>query len=133
MEGTNKTAHLAVVYSCFVLHSFCEPKNYSGLDKGEVESRIMRHRLEEQNNINLPDFIYSNSTTEGEYIWSIMNNYIQEHLPDGLNTTEITLSCSQHINFQQKVWTNYQWKKTTNKTSYVHVFFNKQPQFLPSA
>ena len=73
-EGINKTAHLkfervsAVVYSCFVLHSFCEPKNYSGLDKDEVEAQIMRHRLEEQNNINLPDFIYSNNTTEGEYI-----------------------------------------------------------------
>ena len=73
-EGINKTAHLkfervsAVVYSCFVLHSFCEPKNYSGLDKDEEEAQIMRHRLEEQNNINLPDFIYSNNTTEGEYI-----------------------------------------------------------------
>ena len=49
-----------VVYSCFVLHNFCESKNYSGLDEEEVEVQIMRHRLEEQNNISLPDPICCN-------------------------------------------------------------------------
>ena len=73
----------AVVYSCFILHTFCESKNYFGQDEEEVEAQIMRHRLEEQNNINLPDPIYSNNTSEGEYIRSILTNYIQEHLPDG--------------------------------------------------
>ena len=52
----------AVVYSCFVLHNFCES---TGLDEEEVETQIMRHRLEEQNNINLPDHIYSNNNSEG--------------------------------------------------------------------
>ena len=60
MEGTEFEIVPAVVYSCFVLHNFCDSKNYSGLDEEEAEAQIMRHQLEEQNNINLPDHIYSN-------------------------------------------------------------------------
>ena len=70
-------------YRCFVLHNFGELKNYSGLDEEEVEAQTMRHRLEKQNNINLPDPIQSNNTSERKYIESILTNYIQEYLPDG--------------------------------------------------
>ena len=52
------------------------------MDEEEVEEQIMT-RLKEQNNINLPDPIYSNNTSKGEYIRSILTNYIQERLPDG--------------------------------------------------
>ena len=74
---------LAVVYSCFVLYNFCESQSYSGLDEEELEAQIMRHRLEEQNNIYLPKAISSDNTREGEYIRIILTNLIQEHLSDG--------------------------------------------------
>ena len=64
------------------MHNFCESKNYSGLDEEEVEVQIMGHLLGEQNN-NLPDPIYFNTTSEEEYIRSLKTNYKQEHLPDG--------------------------------------------------
>ena len=57
---------LAVVNSCFVLYNFCESKSNSGLDEEDLEAQIMRHRLEEQNNIYLPKTIYSDNTREGE-------------------------------------------------------------------
>ena len=37
----------AVVYSCFVLHNFCDSKNYPRLDGEELKAQIMNHRLEE--------------------------------------------------------------------------------------
>ena len=43
----------AVVSNCFFLHSFCESKNYSGPDEEEAEAQIMRHRLDEKNNITI--------------------------------------------------------------------------------
>ena len=37
----------AAVYSCFVLHNFCDSKNYPRLDGEELKAQIMNHRLEE--------------------------------------------------------------------------------------
>ena len=72
MEGTYKNCRFKT-WSCSsrslqftVLYNFCESKSYSGLDEEDLEAQIMRHRLEEQNNIYLPKTIYSDNTREGE-------------------------------------------------------------------
>ena len=105
----------AVVYSCFVLHNFCESKNCFGLDEEEIEGQIKRHRLQEQNNINLPNPMYSNNTSEGEYIRSILTNYTRTYARWLLNTTEIILSCSQQIDYQQICMNKLSMKKKLKK------------------
>ena len=72
-----------VVYSCFVLHNFCESKNENTVENDEVEAQINRHNLEEQANVNYPDPIFSHTTDEGEYIRNLLCRYIQDNLPDG--------------------------------------------------
>ena len=70
-----------VVYSCFVLHNYCEYKQH-GLEEEEVQAQIMRHRNEEENTPNVPDPVYSPNTDEGEYVRSILTEYIRQNLPD---------------------------------------------------
>ena len=91
----------------------------------------MRHLLGEQNN-NLPDPIYFNTTSEEEYIRSLKTNYKQEHLPDGFCILLKSFCYALNMwTINKTVWTNYQWKNI-NKIIYVQVFY-KQQQFLPSA
>ena len=70
-----------VVYSCFVLHNYCEYKQH-GLGEEKIQAQIMRHRNEEENTPNVPDPVYSPNTDEGEYVRSILTEYIRQNLPD---------------------------------------------------
>ena len=71
-----------VVYSCFVLHNYCEQNKDSGLDEDEVQFQIKRH-LEEENKLpNVPDQVYSHNNTEGELVRSVLTEYITHNLPD---------------------------------------------------
>ena len=71
-----------VVYSCFVLHNYCEQNKDSGLDEVEVQFQIKRH-LEEKNKLpNVPDQVYSHNNTEGELVRSVLTEYITHNLPD---------------------------------------------------
>jgi len=70
-----------VAYSCFVLHNYCEIKgNY--LDDEEVRAQILRHQTEEESHPNMPDPVYSCETSEGDYVRTVLNKYIQPNLPD---------------------------------------------------
>ena len=64
-----------VVYSCFALHNYFEYKQH-GLEEEEIQAQIMRHRNEEENTPNVPDPVYSPNTDEGEYVCSILTEYI---------------------------------------------------------
>ena len=71
-----------VVYSCFVLHNYCEQNKDSGLDEDEVQFQIKRH-LEEENKLpNVPDHVYSHNNIEGELVRSVLTEYITHNLPD---------------------------------------------------
>ena len=71
-----------VVYSCFVLHNFCEHKQH-GLEEQDIQAQILRNKNEEENTPNVPDPVYSPNTDEGEYVRSILTEYIRHNLPDG--------------------------------------------------
>ncbi len=71
-----------VVYSCFVLHNYCERNKDCGLDEDEVQFQIKRH-LEDENDVpNVPDQVYSHNNSEGELVRSVLTEYITHNLPD---------------------------------------------------
>ena len=72
-----------VVYSCFVLHNFCELHN-SYVDESIVRNQIQRSKENEEANKNSPDPVYSCISGEGEVVRSILTNYIKDNLPDNL-------------------------------------------------
>ena len=57
-----------VIYSCFVLHNFCEsfPKNQ--VDEVEVQVQIVRRQQE----IDQLDPVYSRDDTSGEYVRCVL-------------------------------------------------------------
>ena len=70
-----------VVYSCFILHNYCENKQH-GLEEQDVQARILRHRNEEENTPNVPDPVYSPNTDEGEYVCLLLTEYVRQNLLD---------------------------------------------------
>ncbi len=71
-----------VVYSCFVLHNYCERNKDCGLGEDEVQFQIKRH-LEDENDVtNVPDQVYSHNNSEGERVRSVLTEYITHNLPD---------------------------------------------------
>ena len=70
-----------MIYACFVLHNYCD-LNHNSLDQDEIESQMQRHQLEEERNKNTPDPVYSSNNDEGEYVRSILTDYIGQNLPD---------------------------------------------------
>ena len=71
-----------VAYSCFVLHNYCESVQHCGLDEDVVETLVLQQRTEEENMPNNPDTIYSINNHQGEYVRSILTDYIEQNLPD---------------------------------------------------
>ena len=71
---------LKLIYSCFVLHNFCERNNRCGIDE-EVQAQILLHRNEDKTIPNTPDELYSHNTTEDENIREILTKYIVKNLP----------------------------------------------------
>jgi hypothetical protein len=72
-----------VVYSCFVLHNYCE-YNQHGLEEQDIQAQILRHRNEEENTPNVLDPVYSPNTDEGEYVRSILTEYIRQMFKEKL-------------------------------------------------
>ena len=72
----------SVVYSCFVLHNYCERNKNCGLDEEEVQFQIQQHQKEERSLPNLPDQVYSHNNSEGELVRSVLTEYITHNLPD---------------------------------------------------
>ena len=67
-----------VIYTCFVLHNFCESLSNNQLDEAEVQAQISRHQQEDDQ----PDPIYSRDDSSGEYVRRVLTEYIAQNLPD---------------------------------------------------
>ena len=74
-----------LIYSCFVLHNFCERNNRCGIDQ-EVQPQTLLQRKEDKTTPNTPDEFYSHNTTEGENVCEILAKYIVENLPGNYST-----------------------------------------------
>ena len=73
---------LQIIYSCFVLHNFCEI-NGMRLDDDCVHRHI---ELDKQVQLNVaPDRIFSFNSVDGERVRDVITAYIKEHLPDHLS------------------------------------------------
>ena len=70
-----------VAYSCFVLHNYCEARKNCGIDDEDVQAQMMKHREDEEHYLNTPDPIYSCNNEEGEYVRTVLTEYIKQHLP----------------------------------------------------
>lgn len=71
-----------IVYSCFVLHNFCEI-NGTRLDDDHVQRQI---ELDKQVQPNVaPDRFFSYNSVDGERVRNVIIAYIKEHLPDCLS------------------------------------------------
>ena len=44
--------------------------------------QILRHRIGEENTSNVPDPVYSCNSDEGEYVHSLLTEYVKQNLPD---------------------------------------------------
>jgi hypothetical protein len=71
-----------VVYSCFILHNYCERNKDCGLDEEAVQHQIEQHQQEEEEQPNIPDQVYSKNNSEGELVRSVLTEYITHNLPD---------------------------------------------------
>ena len=75
-----------LIYSCFVLHNFFERNNRCRTDEEEVEAQIHLHRNEDKTTPNIPDEVYSHSTTESGNIREILTKYVLENLSGNYST-----------------------------------------------
>ena len=66
-----------VIYSCFVLHNYCQTKSSCTLDVDEVKQYTENRKRDEVNEP--PDPIYSSNTSEGENIRGILTEYIDQN------------------------------------------------------
>ena len=78
-----------LIYSCFVLHNFCERNNRCRTDEEGVQAQIHLHRNADKTTPNIPDEVYSHSTTEGGNIREILTKYVLENLSGNYSTYEI--------------------------------------------
>ena len=68
----------SVIYSCFVLHNYCQTKSSCALGVDEVKLYTENHKRDEVNEP--PDPIYSSNTNEGEVFREILVEYISQNL-----------------------------------------------------
>ena len=69
-----------VVYSCFVLHNYCEQ------NKSYVRKQAELSMANEENYKNIPDPVYWYNSGEGDVIRKILTENIQDNLPDALSS-----------------------------------------------
>lgn len=71
-----------IIYSCFVLHNFCE-MNGMQMDDEQIKMQVA---FDKEQGPNLePDRIFSYNSSEGERIRHAITVYIKEHLSDHLS------------------------------------------------
>ena len=70
-----------VIIACFVLHNYCE-SNQVYLDEELERAQIEKNRADADIFSNIPDPIYSGTTTEGQEIRDLLTSYISQNLPD---------------------------------------------------
>ena len=64
-----------LIYSCFILHHFCEPKKVY-LNEDEIDQQIERQREEETEQPNIPVPVYFPCNGEGEIVQNILTEYL---------------------------------------------------------
>ena len=72
----------SIVYSCFVLHNYCERNKNCGLDEEEVQFQIQQHQKERSTLPNLPYHVYSHNNSGSELFRSVFTEYIIHNLLD---------------------------------------------------
>ena len=72
------------VYSCFVLHNFCE-QDSNLMDNDFLQNQICVHDQNTHNFQNIPDPILSGNIDEGTVIRDILTSYTQVNLPGHFN------------------------------------------------
>ena len=71
-----------IIYSCFVLHNFCEI-NGTRLDDDHVQRQI---ELDKQMQPTVaPDRVFWYNSADGERVRDVITAYIKEHHPDHLS------------------------------------------------
>ena len=70
-----------VVMTCSTLHNYCEI-NKVYLDEDLIRANVQKHLHDEEMHKNIPDPVFSGSTSEGQNIRSILTEYINNNLPD---------------------------------------------------
>ena len=75
----NNMLRSCFIYSCFVLHNFCESLSDNHFDEAEIHVPIVRHQQEDDE----PDPVYSRNDSAGEYVCHVLTEYISQNLPDG--------------------------------------------------
>ncbi|XP_046853992.1 putative nuclease HARBI1 [Xenia sp. Carnegie-2017] len=70
-----------VIYSCFVLHNFCEQNGDFLLNEKEIYLQVIQHVQDEDTTPNVPDQIYSCNNLDGETVHSLLTDYITHNLP----------------------------------------------------
>ena len=71
-----------VIYSCFVLHNYCERNRNNSLHEDDIHFQMQQHSKDEDSVPNVPDQVYSYNNAEGEVVRSILTDYITHNLPD---------------------------------------------------
>ena len=71
-----------VIYSCFVLHNYCERNKDCLLDEDEIHLQMQQHLKDENSVPNVPDQVYSYNNPEGQVVRSILTDYITHNLPN---------------------------------------------------
>jgi hypothetical protein len=71
-----------VIYTCFVLHNYCEQHRDCLIDKEEITFQMQQHLKDEDSSPNIPDQVYSYNNSEGELVRSILTDYMTHNLPD---------------------------------------------------
>ena len=74
---------LVAIFSCFVLHNFCE-MNKSYVDPDLVKKQAELHKQREKEFNNIPDPVYSITLEEGQEERNILTKCMQDQLPDHL-------------------------------------------------
>ncbi|XP_057302860.1 uncharacterized protein LOC130637023 [Hydractinia symbiolongicarpus] len=65
------------IYACFVLHNICE-LNKCVIDPDLVKIEIEKHKAETQQ---LDYSVYLGNLAEGDVVWEVITNFIQDSLP----------------------------------------------------
>ena len=71
----------SVIYSCFVLHNYCEVRGNNNLNEDLVQQQIeMEHQNQNCEHHSLVDQLYSYNSSQGTYIRQIITEYLKEYL-----------------------------------------------------
>ena len=75
----NVTSVPKVILACFVLHNFCELHGCT-LDEAQIQAHMKSNQDDEEAHKNVPDPVYSCSSSEGEVVRDTLTSFISHNL-----------------------------------------------------